>query len=41
MVELDGVSVEFATTDGGDYTAVAGIDLRVDAGRFVSVVGPT
>lgn len=35
-VELLGVSQRF-----GAYTAVAGVELRVDEGEFVAVVGPT
>ncbi|HSW07571.1 ABC transporter ATP-binding protein [Aquabacterium sp.] len=40
---LDGVSCTFATRDNAAqrYTAVADVSLRVGAGEFVSVVGPT
>jgi NitT/TauT family transport system ATP-binding protein len=41
MVDLSEVAVTFPAADGTDYTAVAGIDLTVAPGRFVSVVGPT
>jgi NitT/TauT family transport system ATP-binding protein len=39
---LDDVTCRFAARDGGGaYTAVANATLRVGAGEFVSVVGPT
>jgi NitT/TauT family transport system ATP-binding protein len=39
---LDDITCRFAARDGGGaYTAVANATLRVDAGEFVSVVGPT
>lgn len=38
---LEDVSVAFRAPDGGRYTAVQGATLRVRAGEFVSVVGPT
>ena len=38
---LDDITCRFAARDGGAYTAVANATLRVDAGEFVSVVGPT
>ena len=40
---LQGVSCTFAGNGaaGAHYTAVAGVSLAVDAGEFVSVVGPT
>jgi NitT/TauT family transport system ATP-binding protein len=41
IVDLDDVVVSFPTAGGADYVAVAGIDLKVAAGQFVSVVGPT
>ena len=39
---LAGVTCTFPARDGqGAYTATQGVDLRVAAGEFVSVVGPT
>src|SRR5918911_642535 len=38
---LEGISVTFVAPDGGRYTAVRETTLRVRAGEFVSVVGPT
>ena len=39
---FDGVSCAFAASDGGArYTAVRDVSLVVEAGEFVSVVGPT
>jgi NitT/TauT family transport system ATP-binding protein len=41
-LELEGISVTFRAREGGGrYTAVADTTLRVRAGEFVSVVGPT
>lgn len=42
-LELDDVGVTFRSREAGDprYTAVAGTTLKVAAGEFVSVVGPT
>ena len=42
-LELDQVSCTFVSPDqpGQRYTAVADVSLRVGAGEFVSVVGPT
>lgn len=40
-VGLAGVEIGFALKGGGVYRAVAGIDLRVAAGEFVAIVGPT
>jgi NitT/TauT family transport system ATP-binding protein len=40
-VHLDGVSISFVLADGGRYDAVAPCSLRVDAGEFVAIVGPT
>jgi NitT/TauT family transport system ATP-binding protein len=42
-LELLGVTVSFASVDGAGqaYTAVSDTTLRVQAGEFVSVVGPT
>jgi NitT/TauT family transport system ATP-binding protein len=38
---LDNVSVTFVSPDGGRYTAVRDMTLRVAPGEFLSVVGPT
>ena len=41
-VELDRVTCTFASrSGGGSYTAVKDVTLAIDAGEFVSVVGPT
>ncbi|WP_035778213.1 ATP-binding cassette domain-containing protein, partial [Arthrobacter sp. 35/47] len=40
-VELNGCTKEFVTPGGGSYFAVRDIDLKVEPGRFVSIVGPT
>lgn len=40
-VELAGVDITFHIEGGQRYKAVTGIDLKVSAGEFVSVVGPT
>ena len=40
-VHLGGIDITFNLADGGRYKAVTGVDLAVDAGEFVSVVGPT
>ncbi|RYF14124.1 MAG: ABC transporter ATP-binding protein [Comamonadaceae bacterium] len=42
-LELDDISVTFLSREAGDqrYTAVAATTLKVAAGEFVSVVGPT
>lgn len=40
-VELAGVSVAFDIDGGKTYTAVAEADLKVAAGEFVAIVGPT
>jgi NitT/TauT family transport system ATP-binding protein len=39
-VQLESVTMTYRARDG-DYTAVSGVDLTVERGRFVSVVGPT
>ena len=38
---LDDVTVTFVSPDGGRYTAVRDMTLRVAPGEFVSLVGPT
>jgi NitT/TauT family transport system ATP-binding protein len=38
---LEGITVTFVSQDGGRYTAIRDATLRVAAGEFVSVVGPT
>src|SRR5207253_3224597 len=38
---LEHVTVTFVSPDGGRYTAVRDVTLRVQPGEFVSVVGPT
>ena len=38
---LDGIDVTFLTEGAARYTAVSGLTLHVQAGEFVSVVGPT
>ncbi len=40
-IRLRGVTMVFRTPAGGWYTALAGLDLDVAAGRFVTVVGPS
>lgn len=42
-IELKGIACTFVSKDqpGQRYTAVSDVDLTVDAGEFVSVVGPT
>lgn len=40
-VELNSCTKEFTTPGGGSYFAVRDIDLKVEPGRFVSIVGPT
>jgi NitT/TauT family transport system ATP-binding protein len=40
-ISLTGVSISYPTSDGSNYLAVRDVDLRVPAGTFVSVVGPT
>ncbi|NUU23201.1 MAG: ATP-binding cassette domain-containing protein, partial [Streptomycetaceae bacterium] len=41
LVELRGATKRFPTRTGGVHTAVRDLDLRVAAGEFVAVVGPT
>jgi NitT/TauT family transport system ATP-binding protein len=40
-ISLHGASKTFDTRDGGSYTAIRDVDLTVDRGQFVTVVGPT
>jgi len=40
-IELAGVTKKFATPADGIYTAVEGLDLRVEPGQFCAIVGPT
>jgi NitT/TauT family transport system ATP-binding protein len=40
-IELRGVTKRFTTPNGSMYTAIADIDLRVEAGEFCAIVGPT
>lgn len=39
-VRLESVTMSYRARDG-DYTAVSDVDLTVERGRFVSIVGPT
>jgi NitT/TauT family transport system ATP-binding protein len=41
VIELREVSKLFATPSGGVFTALRDLNLRVDPGEFVAVVGPT
>jgi NitT/TauT family transport system ATP-binding protein len=38
---LEGITVTFVSQDGGRYTAIRDVTLRVAPGEFLSVVGPT
>jgi NitT/TauT family transport system ATP-binding protein len=40
-IELTGVTKRFRTPDGGTYTALHDLDLRIEPGEFCAVVGPT
>jgi NitT/TauT family transport system ATP-binding protein len=40
-VQLTGCTRRFDTPAGGEYVAVRDVDLTVECGRFVSIVGPT
>lgn len=40
-IELIGVTKRFRTPDGGTYTALHDLDLRIERGEFCAVVGPT
>ena len=41
LVELRGATKRFPTGKGGVHTAIRDVDLTVEAGEFVAVVGPT
>jgi NitT/TauT family transport system ATP-binding protein len=41
MIELDGVSRQFATPAGALYTAVDGVSIDVGHGSFCAIVGPS
>jgi NitT/TauT family transport system ATP-binding protein len=41
VVRLTGATKRFATTSGGVHTAIRDVDLEIDAGEFVALVGPT
>ncbi len=40
-VSLSGMAIAFGLKGGGRYTAVDAIDLNVEPGEFVAIVGPT
>ena len=40
-IELRGVTKRFTTPSGAMYTAISDMDLRVEAGEFCAIVGPT
>jgi NitT/TauT family transport system ATP-binding protein len=40
-IELRGVTKRFTTPNGGTYTAIRDMDLRVEPGEFCAIVGPT
>jgi NitT/TauT family transport system ATP-binding protein len=40
-ISLRGATKAFDTKDGGSYTAIRDVDLTVERGQFVTVVGPT
>jgi NitT/TauT family transport system ATP-binding protein len=41
VIELDNVAVRFPTPGGAVHTALRDLDLRVGAGEFCAIVGPT
>jgi len=41
MLELENVTRDFTTPDGGAYCAIQNISLSVPAGAFVAIVGPS
>src|SRR5438093_6269911 len=40
-IELENVTREFTTPDGGVYRAIENVSLSVSAGAFVAIVGPS
>ena len=40
-VRFDGIAIEFDVAGGNVFRAVENVDLRVGAGEFVAIVGPT
>src|SRR5438876_9135349 len=41
MLELENVTRDFTTPDGGVYRAIRNVSLSVPAGAFVAIVGPS
>jgi nitrate/nitrite transport system ATP-binding protein len=39
FVEIDDVSKVFALVDGGQYVALKNIDLKINQGEFVTLLG--
>lgn len=39
LLEVEGVSVEYDVADGRRVTALAGVDLRIDEGEIVGIIG--
>ena len=40
-LELESVSRQFVTPDGGSYRALDDVSLAIPAGAFVAIVGPS